>query len=269
MATRTDEPDLWEVDVPRPADMLVVDVDGFEGPLDLLLDLARSQKVDLARISVLALAEQYLLFIERSRELKLELAGDYLVMAAWLAYLKSRLLLPTPSEDDEPSGEELAAALALRLKRLEAMRKAARHLVNRDRLGRDVFARGEPQLRIVRKGNYLASQYDLLTAYARLRRRNAQSVIRLAKRVVWSLVEAREVLARLIGKTAEWTPLTVFMSPYLAAKETRRTIVASSFGASLEMAREGQLELRQATTFGPLMIRSPAAKARPQGATNG
>jgi segregation and condensation protein A len=261
--------DLWEADPRPPAEMLVVDVDGFEGPLDLLLDLARSQKVDLARISVLALAEQYLLFIERSRELKLELAGDYLVMAAWLAYLKSRLLLPAPTGDDEPTGEELAAALALRLKRLEAMRVAAKLLVNRDRLGRDVFARGEPQIRIERKGNYSASQYDLLSAYARLRRRQARSVIHLAKRVVWSLVEAREALVRLIGKAADWTPLTVFMSPYLAPRETRRTVMASSFGASLELAKEGKLELRQAANFAPLFIRTRDANGRQQGANDG
>jgi segregation and condensation protein A len=269
METRPQQTDMWETEQRPAAEMLVVDVDGFEGPLDLLLDLARSQKVDLARISVLALAEQYLLFIERSRALKLELAGDYLVMAAWLAYLKSRLLLPAPAEDDEPTGEELAAALALRLKRLEAMRKAASLLVSRDRLGRDVFARGEPQIRVERKGNYTATQYDLLSAYARLRRRKARTVIRLTKRVVWSLVEAREALVRMIGKTAEWTPLTVFMSPYLAPKETRRTVVASSFGATLELAREGKLQVRQATTFGPLMIRTPRADVGPQGATNG
>ena len=269
MDTTREETDPWEAPAKPPAATLVVDVDGFEGPLDLLLDLARSQKVDLAKISVLALAEQYLQFIERTRELKLELAGDYLVMAAWLAYLKSRLMLPAPTEDDEPTGEELAAALALRLKRLEAMRKAAAHLVNRDRLGRDVFARGEPQIRIERKGHYNASQYDLLSAYARLRRRQARSVIRMAKRVVWSLVEAREALVRMIGQVAEWTPLTVFMSSYLAPKETRRTVVASSFGASLELAREGKLEIRQSTTFGPLMIRSPSARLHQQGANDG
>ncbi len=268
MRPTTTQDDLWEEDTRPPDEMLVVDVDGFEGPLDLLLDLARSQKVDLAKISVLALAEQYLDFIERSKELKLELAGDYLVMAAWLAYLKSRLLLPEPTEDDEPSGEELAAALALRLQRLEAMRKAASLLMARDRLGRNVFARGAPEIHIERRSAYKATLYDLLSAYARIKRRGAETVIHMPKRVVWSLVDAREALGRLIGDIAEWTPLTVFMSPYLVARETRRTVMASSFGASLELAREGKLQLRQTATFAPLMIRTPRPE-RPQGVSNG
>ncbi len=267
--TSAPQHDLWEDDPRQQAEMLVVDVDGFEGPLDLLLDLARTQKVDLAKISVLALAEQYLQFIERSKALKLELAGDYLVMAAWLAYLKSRLLLPDPVEDDEPTGEELAAALALRLQRLEAMRKAASLLMSRDRLGRNVFARGEPEIRIERKSAYSATLYDLLSAYGRIRRRQVQNtVVHLPKRVVWSLVDAREALSRIIGEIAEWTPLTVFMSPYLVAEATRRTVMASSFGASLELAREGKLQLRQAATFAPLMIRTPRTE-RPQGVSNG
>lgn len=254
--------DMWEDDPRQPSEMLVVDVDGFEGPLDLLLDLARSQKVDLARISVLALAEQYLDFIEKTRELKLELAGDYLVMAAWLAYLKSRLLLPEPTEDDEPSGEELAAALALRLRRLEAMRKAAALLMDRNRLGRDVFARGAPEIRIERRSAHTATLYDFLSAYARIKRRSAKTTIHMPKRIVWSLVDAREVMVRLIGEVAEWTPLSVFLSPYLVSKEQRRTVTASSFGASLELAREGRLELQQASTFGPLMIRAPRTGAQ-------
>ncbi len=262
------QPDLWEEDVRQSPEMLVVDVDGFEGPLDLLLDLARAQKVDLAKISVLALAEQYLLFIERHRTLKLELAGDYLVMAAWLAYLKSRLLLPEPTEDDDTIGEELAAALAVRLQRLEAMRKASSLLMNRDRLGRDIFARGEPEIRIERKSAYQATLYDLLSAYARLGRRSAQSVVHVTKRAVWSLGEAREALLRMMGDVAEWTPMTVFLSPYLVTAQIRRTVMASGFGASLELAREGKLELRQSWTFGPLMIRTPAS-GHDRGATNG
>lgn len=253
------EPDLWDEEQRQPAEMLVVDVDGFEGPLDLLLDLARSQKVDLARISVLALAEQYLKFIDDRRSLKMEIAGDYLVMAAWLAYLKSRLLLPDPPADEEPTGEEMAAALAERLRRLEAMRNAARLLFDRDRLGRDVFSRGEPEIRIERKSAYRANLYDLLSAYASIRRRSTDATIHMPKRAVWSLVEAREALERLIGSATDWTPLSVFMSPYLAAAvDVRRTVVASSFGASLELAREGRVELRQSHAFAPLMIRAVA-----------
>src|SRR6185312_6558631 len=166
---------------------LVVDVDGFEGPLDLLLQLARNQKVDLARISVLALAEQYLLFVERARRFRLELAADYLVMAAWLAYLKSKLLIPKQPGDEEETGEEMAAVLQFRLQRLEAMRDAAARLVNRNRLGRDVFARGMPETVIVeRRNEYSASFYDLLTAYAAQRQRQAITNVKIAKRGVWS-----------------------------------------------------------------------------------
>lgn len=261
MGSRAQTPELWDEPPRQAVDMLVVDVDGFEGPLDLLLELARSQKVDLARISVLALAEQYLAFVEQSRALRLELAGDYLVMAAWLAYLKSRLMLPEPTEDDEPGGAELAAALALRLRRLEAMRTAAALLVNRARLGRNVFARGAPEIRIERKGAYSASLYDLLSAYARQHGREADATYHMPRRVVWSLVDAREILTRLLGKIAEWTPLSVFLSPYLAVEETRRTATASSFGASLELAREGKLELRQARPFAPVMLRSQAPRS--------
>jgi segregation and condensation protein A len=233
---------------------LVVDVDGFEGPLDLLLSLARSQKVDLTRISILALAEQYLAFIEEVRRLRLELAADYLVMAAWLAYLKSRLLLPV-EEDEEPTGEELAAELAFRLQRLEAMREAAARLANSNRLGRDVFARGAPEpIEIVRRNEFTATLYDLLTAYAVRRQETAISVVHMKKRDVWSLHDAREVLARMVGRIAEWTPLHVFLSPYLTP-EMRASVTASSFGASLELVREGKLMLRQTEAFAPLYIR--------------
>ena len=172
---------------------LIVDVEGFEGPLDLLLTLARNQKVDLAKISILALADQYLSFIEAARKIRLELAADYLVMAAWLAYLKSKLLIPKQPDADGESGEEMAAVLQFRLKRLEAMRDAAARLVNRNRLGRDVFARGMPEMVIVEKRNeYSATLYDLLTAYAAQRQRQAITNVRIAKRGVWSLKEARD-----------------------------------------------------------------------------
>ncbi|MDK9697489.1 MAG: segregation/condensation protein A [Siculibacillus sp.] len=246
---------------PDPDDTLIVDVTGFEGPLDLLLTLARTQKVDLARISILALVDQYLAFVERVRARRLELAADYLVMAAWLAYLKSRLLLPLPPQDDEPSGEELAAALAFRLRRLEAMREAAARLMARDRLGRDVFPRGAPEATapIVRP-EWQASLYDLLTAYAAQRQRFMITTVRVAARAVWSLADAREILERLIGRAADWTPIDGLVSEFMTP-EMRATIIASTFSASLELVREGRMELRQTGAFAPLH-----ARARPAGA---
>ena len=256
---------LWANDEPERASddpALVVDVDGFEGPLDLLLHLARAQKVDLARISVMALAEQYLRFIEKARAIRLELAADYLVMAAWLAYLKSRLLIPKQPGEDGESGEELAAVLQFRLRRLEAMRDAASRLVNRNRLGRDIFQRGMPELTIVEKRNeYSASLYDLLTAYATQRQRQAITNVQIAKRSVWSLKEARDILTRLIGATSDWTALDSFLVRYLTSPEERRTAIASSFAASLELVREGKLEVRQDAAFRPLWMRR-----RPDGA---
>lgn len=235
---------------------LVVDVDGFEGPLDLLLTLARSQKVDITRISILALAEQYLAYIEQISRMRLELAADYLVMAAWLAYLKSRLLLPDEKSDDEPTGEELAAALAFRLRRLEAMRDAAARLANTNRLCRDIFPRGMPEPVVInRKSEYSATLYDLLSAYAAQRQEKAISVVHVRARTVWSLQEAREVIVRMVGKIAEWTPLHAFISPYLVTKEMRTTVTASSFSASLELVREGRVDLRQTAPFAPLYMR--------------
>jgi segregation and condensation protein A len=236
---------------------LVVDVAGFEGPLDLLLHLARNQKVDLARISILALAEQYLQFVEKVRAMRLELAADYLVMAAWLAYLKSRLLIPKQPGDEGESGEELAAVLQFRLKRLEAMRDAAARLVNRNRLGRDVFARGMPELVIVeRRNEYSASLYDLLTAYASQRQRQSITNVLIAKRGVWSLKQARDVLTRMVGEFRDWTALDRFLIEYLTSREERATALASSFAATLEMVREGQIEIRQHEAFAPLYMRN-------------
>jgi segregation and condensation protein A len=252
--------DLWEMQG-RAGDAqagaaLVVDVDGFEGPLDLLLALARTQKVDLAKVSILALAEQYLAYIEQLRQLRLELAADYLVMAAWLAYLKSRLLLPAPAPDEEPSGEEMAAALAFRLRRLEAMRDASAKLVNRDRLGREVHPRGMPEpIEVIDHSVYGATLYDLLTAYAGQRQRQMVSVVHVRRRQVWSLAEAREVLTRMIGSIADWTPVDVFLSPYVLTPEMRATVLASSFSASLELVREGKVELRQTAPFASLYMR--------------
>jgi len=243
---------------------LVVDVAGFEGPLDLLLHLARNQKVDLSRISILALAEQYLAFIERVRALRLELAADYLVMAAWLAFLKSKLLIPKQPGDVGESGEELAAVLQFRLKRLEAMRDAAARLVNRNRLGRDVFARGMPEMVIIEKRNaYQASLYDLLTAYAQQRQKQAITNVTIARRGVWSLKDAREVLTRLVGTLRDWTALDSFLLEYLTDPRERRTATASSFAATLELVREGKMELRQDEVFAPIYLRgrTPGIKA--------
>src|SRR5205814_503270 len=187
---------------------LIVDVEGFEGPLDLLLMLARQQKVDLAKISVLALAEQYLVFIEEARRIRLELAADYLVMAAWLAYLKSRLLIPIAEGDLGPSAEDMANALALRLKRLEAIRVAAEQLGERAQLGRDVFARGAPEpIADIKRPEWTATLYDLLTAYSQQRQKNALARVRMAPRTVWSLAEARQALAHLAGPTRDGGPL--------------------------------------------------------------
>ena len=235
----------------------LVDVDGFEGPLDLLLELARRQKVDLAKISILALAEQYLAFVEEARRLRLELAADYLVMAAWLAFLKSKLLLPTEQDTEgEPSGEELAQLLAFRLKRLDAMRESATQLMTRKRLGRDVFARGMPEpLRITRKSTYDANLYDLLKAYAQQRQRTAVRTWHVRQRTVWSLKEARDELERLLGVSCDWAPLDQLLAEFLLGPELRQTALASGFAAALEMTREGALEIRQARMFAPLFVR--------------
>ena len=252
--------DLWQEDSGERGvseESLVVDLAGFEGPLDLLLHLARTQKVDLTRISVLALAEQYLAFIDSARRVRIELAADYLVMAAWLAYLKSRLLIPRQAKDDGPSGEEMAASLAFRLKRLEAMRDAATRLVNRNRLGRDVFPRAMPEhIPTERRSAYEASLYDLLNAYASLRQRHAITQVTIEKRTVWSLSDAREILSLLVGGfDDDWTALDHFMLRYLTDPAERTTAIASAFAATLELVREGRLELRQDGVFQPIYLR--------------
>jgi segregation and condensation protein A len=258
------EPDIgnevWEAgdEAPRLEEALVISLDGFAGPLDVLLALARTQKVDLTKISVLALAEQYLVFIAHARKLRLELAADYLVMAAWLAYLKSKLLLPRePSTANQPSGEELAARLAFRLKRLEAMRNAAATLMTRRRLGRDVFPRGMPEgVRTIRVRQYTAVVYDLLKAYAEQRSRTAKRVHVVPRRTVWSIKDARERLQTLIGRgVAQWVQLDMYLEQYLPGPELARTALASSFGATLEMARDGLVELSQAEPFAPIYMR--------------
>jgi segregation and condensation protein A len=235
---------------------LMVDVEGFEGPLDLLLTLARQQKVDLAKISILALADQYLAFIEEARKMRLELAADYLVMAAWLAYLKSRLLLPEQHPADGLSAEEMANALALRLRRLEAIRKFAEQLMNRPQLGRDVFQRGQPEpIAEIKHPQWSATLYDLLSAYASRRQIQSRSVVRVAKRTVWSLAEAREALERLIGQSMDWSPLDQYLVAYFTDPAMTATVLASSFAAALEMIREGHLEAHQQGAFSPLYLR--------------
>lgn len=261
---------LWQDSDARGASepALVIDVGGFEGPLDLLLHLARTQKVDLQRISVLALAEQYLLFVDSARRVRIELAADYLVMAAWLAYLKSKLLIPQQSrQDDGPTGEEMAATLAFRLKRLEAMREAASRLVNRNRLGRDIFARGAPEHIAERGGaTFEAELYDLLKAYANLRQRQAVTQVTIERRKVWSLVEARELLTTMMGEMGDWTVLQSYLLDFLSPAD-RVTATASAFAASLELVREGKIEMRQEGAFGPLYLRQ--GRGRPQDLADG
>jgi segregation and condensation protein A len=241
---------------PAPDDVMYVDVDGYEGPLDLLLDLARRQKVDLAAISVLALAEQYLKFIETVRDKRIEVAADYLVMAAWLAYLKSRLMVPQAPGDEEPSGEMLAAMLQFRLKRLEAMRQAASALMNRPRLGFQVYARGAPEpIQIARKSVWEAGLFELLKAYSTQRERGISTDYSPYVRTVWSLQEARDMLQRLIGDSFDWVPMDSYLAEYLAVAEDRATVRASSFASSLELVRLGKIDLRQTEVFGPLFMR--------------
>ena len=255
----------------RPAELaegepsLVVDVEGYEGPLDLLLALARQQKVDLAKISILALADQYLQFIEAARKIRLELAADYLVMAAWLAFLKSRLLLPEPPAAEGPTAEEMATALANRLRRLEAIREAANRLMNRPQFQRDIFPRGNPEaIAEIRHPKYTATLFDLLTAYAVQRQQRVLASVHLAKR---SRVVARRS-ARLAGapgrhgrSARNWGCLDDFLLSYVIDPSQKATVFASSFAAALELVREGQMELNQKEAFAPLYFRKRPPQA--------
>jgi segregation and condensation protein A len=242
---------------------LIVDVGGFEGPLDLLLELARHHKVDLKQISILRLAEQYLEFIEKARRLQLELAADYLVMAAWLAYLKSRLLIPAPPGTEETEPADLAARLAFRLQRLQAMRTASENLMNRSVLGRDVFARGAPEpLVFDTRREYGDNLIDLLKAYAERRKKKLTHQIYVPKRhPTWSIKEARNALERMVGIMDDWGTFDRWLVAYLAEPAMRRSVTASSFTASLELAREGLLELRQEGPFQPIYLRRRANAA--------
>ncbi len=254
------EQEPWEqgdVEARLAAEALIVDVDGYEGPLDLLLTLARTQKVDLRKISILGLAEQYLVFVERAKELRLELAADYLVMAAWLAFLKSRLLLPPDPADEGPSGEELAAHLAFQLERLSAMRDAAAKLMARDQLGRDFFVRGVPEtVERVRSVTYTATLLDLMQAYARIKTKDEFRPFVMDRESVFTMEQALERMRGLIGFAGDWTDLNSYLPEgWEMEPAKRRSATAATFAASLEMAKQGQIELRQGEMFAPIQIR--------------
>ena len=239
------------------AEALIIDVDGFEGPLDLLLTLSRTQKVDLRKISVMHLAQQYLAFVERAKQLRLELAADYLVMAAWLAFLKSRLLLPPDPEDEGPSGEELAAHLAFQLERLQAMRDSAARLMGRDQLGRDFFVRGIPEdVTRVRKITYTATLLDLMQGYARIRTRDEFRPFVMDRDAVLTMEQALESMRHLIGYAGDWTMLVSYLPEgWHTDPQKRRSATAATFAASLELAKAGAIEINQGETFAPIQIR--------------
>ena len=246
----------------RDSEALLVDVDGFEGPLDLLLVMARTQKVDLRKVSILGLAEQYLAFVERAKAVRLELAADYLVMAAWLAYLKSRLLLPPDPEEEGPSGEDLAAHLAFQLERLEAMRRAAAQLMGRDQKGRDFFARGQTEEVVQRRETiWDASLLDLMQAYARVKTKESFTPLHLAKRVqVMSMEEALDSLRGVIGSAVDWASLASFLPEgWQVDPKRRRSAMAASFAATLELAKRGEIELKQEGLFKPILLRKKEA----------
>ena len=238
-------------------DSLVLNLDGFEGPIDVLLTLARTHKVDITKISILGLAEQYLAFIQRAHALRLEIAADYLVMAAWLAYLKSRLLLPSTDDEDEPTGAELAARLAFQLQRLEAMRKAAGEVMERPQLGQDFYARGEPDPMIVdTTTDFSATLYDLLTMYAGIRERQGASTLQISPARLYSMDDALERLGKLLGHAPDWTTLSRFLPEGIGDDLMMRSAIASTFAASLELARQGKLQLNQSQTFAPIYVRA-------------
>jgi segregation and condensation protein A len=242
---------------------LVLDLDGFEGPIDLLLSLAREQKVDLGKISILALADQYLAFIAKQHSLNLEIAADYLVMAAWLAYLKSRLLLPQPVQDDEPNGTELAGQLEHRLRLLEAMQNAGARLMSRPRIGHDVFFRGGPEgLTVIQVPTYELTLYELLRNYGEGRRRTEAMVLAIEPAEFYSMDDALGRLTRFVGRVPNWRELASFLPRELRGEVFRRSSLAATFAATLELARSGCIELRQDGPFGPIYLRS----RRPAGA---
>jgi segregation and condensation protein A len=240
----------------------VLDLDGYEGPIDVLLSLARDQKVDLTKISILDLADQYLSFVARARRLRLELAADYLVMAAWLAYLKSRMLLPEPETvDGEPTGAEMAAALAFQLQRLEAMRNVAGKLMALPQLGHDFFGRGEPEaIRVVHMPVYSVKLYDLLRAYGAIANRRQGGTLRIMPTEIYSMDDALQRLGDMLGRSVDWQTLLSFLPPDWAEGLRGRSAVASTFAATLEIVRAGRAELRQDSTFGPIYLRPARVK---------
>ncbi|MEM9045575.1 MAG: ScpA family protein [Pseudomonadota bacterium] len=242
------------------AEVLSINVDGYEGPLDLLLTLARTQKVDLREVSILQLAEQYLEFVSAAQKLRIELAADYLVMAAWLAYLKSRLLLPPPHPEDEPTGEDLAARLAFQLERLEAMRKASAELMARDQLGRDFFARGMTEtVTVKRDTTWTATLSDLLKAYARVKTREEYSPLQVDRRSLWTMDQALDRLKSVIGEALEWTDISGYLPEgFRLDPAKRRSALASTFAASLELAKRGEVEISQDSVFAPIYLRKRA-----------
>lgn len=256
------EEDSFEPATPdgRGEPQLILDLEGYEGPLDALLGLAREQKVDLTQISILQLADQFLEFVTRARALRLEVAADYLVMAAWLAYLKSRLLLPQAEDGEEPSGAEMAAALAFQLRRLEAMRESGKKLFARPQLGRDVFARGAPEaIDVVRRNVYEVSLYDVLKAYGEQQRRVKSGPLTIEALDLYSVDEAIQRLARLLGTMPDWQALESFLPDELVSDIGRRSAIAATFAASLELVREGRATLRQDKAFGPIYLRGKSA----------
>jgi segregation and condensation protein A len=270
----TDDPgkiDMWAEDAkpdrtPIPAEELIVDVGGFEGPLDLLLELARAHKIDLSQVSILALANQYLAFIDRAKVMRIDVAADYLVMAAWLAYLKSRLLIPLPPSADEAAPQDMAARLAFRLQRLAAMREASQKLMKRPQLGVDTFRRGEPQPLVVEiTPEYADNLVDLLKAYAERRQRKmVRQSYTVKRQTTWSIKEARDIIERMVGDMDEWGTFDHWLERYLAKRETRRSVRASSFTASLELARDGRIELRQDEAFRPIYLRRRKEDSAPE-----
>jgi segregation and condensation protein A len=239
------------------AEALIIDVDGFEGPLDVLLTLSRTQKVDLRQISILELARQYLKFVEKAKALRLELAADYLVMAAWLAFLKSRLLLPPDPTEEGPSGAELAAHLAFQLERLQAMRDCAARLMGRDQLGRDFFARGQIEVvERVKKVTYTATLLDLMQGYARIRTRDDFRPFILDRENVFTMEQALERMRGLIGYAGDWTDIVSYLPEgWENDPVKRRSATAATFAASLELVKEGHLEIRQTESFAPIQLR--------------